>query len=902
MRVPPPLPRGVAALIAHLLPADMAEPIAGDLAEEYASMVPQRGRLRAGLAVWTEAVRVTARFRWERAAHGRPLPPIGEELRGAGQMWDSVRQDIVFGLRLFVRQPGFTLVALVALTLGIGANTAIFSLVDAALWRPLPYAREDRIVSLAEQRPREGRPFGPIAPADFFDWRRDASSFAAMAAYMIVSPSGAYNLTGAGEPERVRPLEATPSFLDVLGVMPALGRNFRAEEEIDGRDRVVLLTDHLWRRRFAADPSAVGRTVSINGNAFEIVGVMPPQFWWPTRPDLIVPLALDDHDRTLRGAHFLEAIGRLRDGVTAAAAREELAVIGARLSRMYPDENANHAPSLRGLRESLVGEVRPALLVLMAAVAFVMLIACANVATLLLARASGRQKELSIRRAVGATRARLVRQMLTESVLIALAGGTAGVLVAAWGLVGVRALLPAQFANVPGISAAAIDGRVLLAMIALSTLTGIVFGIVPALVVSDRSIGTALTEDSRGSAGGVRASRIRTVLVTAELALSLVLLAGAALLIVSFYRLVTTEPGFEATQLQVARITLPAARYGGHARTVRFFDRFFERLAAAPAIQGVAATTALPFDGPDSRLNLVIERRPPSGGEPVRAHPRLVSVGYFKTMRIPVLAGRAFTDADAEGAVNVAVLNAAAARQYWPGEDPIGQRISLGTEDDWRVIVGVVADTRHEGLDAAAEPAVFLPQRQLFLNLGTGFGRTMTLIVRANGDAASLTPLVRAAVAGIDPELPIAPLRSMDEVIGDSVAPRRLNFVLVSTFAMVAVVLTAAGLYGVMSYVVAQRTREIGVRMALGATPRQVLGMMFRQASIMTGGGIAIGAAGALLVTRFMTSLLFGVSAADPLVYAGVSALLGLVALAAVAVPSSRATRIDPLAALRDEN
>jgi putative ABC transport system permease protein len=894
----PDLPIGL-RLIARCVPGDLREPIAGDLAEEYAEMRARRGALRASIWVWGQAARVAWTFRWEWATRGRGLPPIGDELRTTSHMWDALRQDIGFSVRMLRRQPGFASVAIFALALGIGANTAIFSVVDAVLWRQLPYPAADRVMSIAEQRPRESRWFGVVAPADYFDWRRDNQSFASMAALMVNAASGAFNLTGAGEPERVRPLQVSAAFLGVIGVAPAFGRDFLPEEETVGRNRVVLLSDGLWRRRFGSDPSVVGRTVSFDGNAFEVIGVLPANFWWPSRPEVVVPLALDDHDRTLRAAHFLDVVGRLRDGVSPEQAREDLRLIGERLSHAYPAENANHFPNLRPLRDGFVGDVRLALLVLLGAVVFVMLIACANVATLLLARAAGRQKELSVRRAVGATRSRVVQQMLTESLVVAFAGGLAGLFVAAWGLAAFRTIVPAQFTNLPGIAGVGIDARVLAAACGLAAITGMTFGIVPALVASDSRIGTALTE-VRGSSGSARAGRFRAALVVAELALSLVLLAGAALLIVSFRNLINVSPGFEPDQLVITRVTLPAARYGEHTRVVALFDALYERLQGAPGLHRVGATTSLPFDGPDSRLNLVIEHKTTQYPFPVRLHPRVVSTEYFQTMGIPLVRGRAFTGHDTESTSNVVVINESAARRYWPNEDPIGQRISLGASDDWREIVGIVGDTRHEGLDAETDPAGYLPQHQVFLSLGNGFERTMTVVARTSGDAASMTSVLRTAVASIDPQLPIGLVRTMDDLIGDSIAPRRLNFVLVSVFAVVALVLTAAGLYGVMAYVVAQRTREIGVRMALGATRSQVLAMMFRQAGAMTAIGIGLGLAGALFLTRSMQSLLFGVSAADPIVYASVSALLAAVAILAVAVPSSRATRIDPLLALRD--
>ena len=512
-------------------------------------------------------------------------------------MWDGLGQDIAFGVRMLRRQPGFAAVAILALALGIGASTAIFSIVDAVLWRPLPYARADRVMSLAEQRPREGRWFGPIAPADYFDWQRQNHSFSAIAAYQLTPATSAYNLTGTGEPERVHPLEVTPAFLSVLGVSPALGRDFLPEEDTVGRHRVVLLSDALWRHRFGADPSVLGRTIAFNGRPFEIVGVLPPRFWWPTRPDVIVPLALDDHDRTLRAAHFLEAIGRLQDGVSPERAREDLRMIGARLSQQFPAENANHFPNLQPLRNAFVGDVQAMLLVMLGAVGFVLLIACANVATLLLARAAARQKEVSIRTAVGASRGRLVQQMLTESLVLAASGGAAGILLAWWSLSALRVLLPARFASLPGIERLGIDVRVLAAAVLVSLVTGLIFGVLPAFAASDQRVGVALNEESRGGTGSVRSRRLRSGLVVAELSLSLILLAGASLLVVSFNNLINVPPGFQPAQLVIARVNLPAARYAEHARTAAFFDEVSERLTAVPGIQHVGATTSLPFDG-----------------------------------------------------------------------------------------------------------------------------------------------------------------------------------------------------------------------------------------------------------------------------------------------------------------
>jgi len=884
------------------LPRDLRDAIAGDLAEEYIVRCRRNGRARAAAWRWAAAARLAARFRIERLTHDRGVPPIGDEVRTRTPMWEPLRQDVVFSVRLLRRQPGFAAIALLALALGIAANTAIFSVVDAVLWRPLPFRDAGRIMALSEQRPREGLFYGPVSPADFFDWRSGARSFSAMSAVSDM----VLNLTGSGEPERLIALSVSPGFLEVLGVAPSVGRAFRAEEEVVGRHRVVLLSDALWRRRFGADPRIVGQSIALSSataldsNRYQIVGILPRDFWWSSSSDVIVPLALDDHDRTLRGAHFLDVIARLRDGASEAQAREELRVIGAQLSQQYPDDNANHAPNLRPLRSALVADVRPALLLLLGAVGCVLLIACANVATLLLARATGRQKELSVRRAVGATQGRLVRQMLTESVTIAAVGGAVGVVLATWSLAALRTLLPAQFSELPGIDRLGIDPRVLSAAAVMTLATGIVFGVLPALVASDQTMATMLHSEARGSSGSRRTVLLRSALVVVELACSLVLLVGAGLLIVSFYRVLDVSPGFRTHQLATVGLTLPASRYRSQRDAVVFYEQVMERLRAIPAVQSVAATSAPPFSGLDGRLNLEIERRTWDLQGPVRAHPRMISAGYFETLSIPVKRGRALSERDHADAPLVAVINETAARRFWPDGDPIGQRISLGGPARWMEIVGIVGDVRHDGLNHDPEPEVFVPQRQGFYALGNAMNRAMTLVVRTAPDGVAIAPEIRAAVHAIDPLQPIGRVRTMDEMVNASVAPRRLNFILLSAFACVAVALTAAGLYGVMSYLVIQRTREIGMRMALGASRAQVLSLVVRQVGVMTGAGIGIGIAGALVATRTMASLLFGVSPADPRIYVAVSLLLGGVALAAAAVPSSRATRIDPLIALRE--
>ncbi len=528
----------------------------------------------------------------------------------------------------------------------------------------------------------------------------------------------------------------------------------------------------------------------------------------------------------------------------------------------------NHTTAVLPLREALVGDTRTALLVLLGAVGLVLLIACANVATLLLARATTRQKELAIRMAVGGGRVRLIQQMLTESLVLAMAGGTVGLLLAVWSIEGLRGILPAQFSELPGIDQLGLDARVLAAAFVVSLVTGLAFGLAPALVASDQRVGATLNEGARGTSGGAGGRRLRSALVVAELALSLVLLVGAGLLMASFWNLTEVSPGFRPDHLVTMRVTLPATRYGEPARAVAFYQGVFDRLRTMPGVERVAVSSAPPFTGLDGRLNLEVEDRTIESPFPVRAHPRVVSADYFQAMGIPLVRGRVFSDRDTADAPAVAIINQSAVKRFWPALNPIGERISLGDPAKWREIVGVVGDIKHDGLDAETTPEVYMPFQQNFTALGTGLIRGLSVVVRTSADESAIAPLMRSAVAGVDDQQPVGQIRTMDDLIAQSVAPRRLNLMLLVVFALVAVTLTAAGLYGVMAYLVTQRTREIGVRMALGATPSSVLGLVLRQAGVMTSAGILIGLAGAYALARYLASLLFNVSAADPMVYA----------------------------------
>ena len=879
----------VLRLFARIVPGDLREPIAGDLHEEYVRMRARRGGPRATSWLWWNVARLAISFRWERATHGRPLPPIADELRGFGSMWDGLRQDVVFGARMLRRQPAFTMVALIALMLGIGANTAIFSIVDAVLWRPLPYPASSEVISLGEQRPRENRLHGPVAPADFYDWRRDNSTFSAMAA---VEPA-AVNISGDAEPERLRGIFVTPGFLDVVGIKPALGRDFTRDEEIEGRHQVMILSDGFWRRRFGADPSIVGRTITLNEHPYDVVGVMPASFWWSTTPEVVLAYMTNAGDGS-RAQHSMEVVGRLKPGTSFEQARADLETIGKRLSEQYPQTNAAHFPHLSTLQASMVGDVKPALLVLMGAVGLVLLIACANVAMLLLARATSREREIAVRLALGAGRSRLVRQLLTESIILAVAGGAAGVLVAAWGLTAFRALLPSSLLVLPGIAQVGLDTRVLTVALGVSIGTGLIFGVIPAFTAADQRLASTLHEEGRSGSSGARSTRTRAVLVVAELALSLVLLVGAGLLLVSFRRVLDVSPGFEAQHAVVAQVV----RSGPAPQALRFYETLLERVRTLPNVEAAALGTPLPFVDVGGRTGFRIEGRTTQSPVPVRARPRLVSADYFSTLRIPLVRGRVFTDHDAESAPNVVIINAAAARRYWPDEDPLGRRIdvSFAAQPRWMEIVGIVGDVKHVGLELDTDPEAYMPLRQPPFG---GLAQRLNIVVRTQAPLSTMAPMVRSVVNDIDRNQPVGTVSTMEDLIAASVAPRRLNLWLVIAFAVIALVLTAAGLYGVMSHVVAQRTREIGVRMALGATRSSVLQLVLRQAGVMTVAGIAIGLVGALALTRFLATLLFGVTTTDPLVYLSVAGLLTVVALFAAAIPSSRATRVDPMTALR---
>jgi predicted permease len=804
---------------------------------------------------------------------------------------DILRQDLAYALRRLAHAPGFNFVAVATLALGIGANSAIFSVIDAVLLRPLPFPEPDRLVMVSQTW--EGEP-SVYSPQNFLDLAATARSFESLAAFT----GGGITLTGRGAPARIEGSAVSASFFDVLRARPVRGRGFLPEENEPGRNKVVVLSHALWRSRFGGDPALVGQTVDLNRQPHVVVGIAPPDFSYPEGNELWTPLEYDGVFRShSRGAWYLTVIGRLKPGVTVEGARGEVETVAARLARQYPDQNEGVGATVRSLHQALVGPSRMALLVLLGAVGLVLLIACVNVANLLLARAAARETELALRAALGAGRRRLVRQLLTESLVLAVLGGVAGVLLASASLGPLLALQPE---GVPRLAEVRIDRSVMAFAAALSVLTGLLFGLFPAWHATATSTAQTLREGSRGLLAGPD-QRLRGGLVVAQIALAMTLLAGAGLLLRSFDRLRRVDPGFRADSALTFRLSLPESAYELEGRRTAFFQDLLARLEALPGVRSAGAVMGLPLGGLNFTLSFEVLGRPkvPPAQQP-SMQVRVATPGYLETMGIPIVRGRGLQPSDTASAPSVVVLSEAAVRRFFPGEDPLGKRIVVG----WRrpeglppaggEVVGIVGDVKELGLDQQDPPEVYIPHAQLPTN-------AMDVVLRTSVDPLSMTRSVAAVVASVDPELPVARLQTLDDVVARSVSEPRFYMLLLGAFAVMAVSLAALGIFGVMSYAVVQRRREIGIRVALGAHPRDVLGMVLRQALLLAVSGVGLGLLGTVAFSRVIASLLFRLSPTDPATLAAVAAVLMAVAFVASYLPARRATRVDPLTALRSE-
>ena len=825
------------------------------------------------------------------------IKEMSRDVRGGG-MIETLLQDLRYGTRMLLKKPGFTIVAVLTLALGIGANTAVFSVVNGVLFRPLPYKDTERIITIWEPS-RGGRTLG-LTDLEFFDLRQQNYVFEDIAAYA----TGATNLSGRGEPERVAATWVSSGFFPVLGVQPSIGRSFTPEDDKPGLSQVVVLSYGLWQRRFASDPSVIDQQISLNGISRTIIGVMPSDFQFDSKDvELWIPLGLDPANVN-PGDRSYRAVARLKPDVTLEQARREMNSLAARLAdehkKRYPaGVNATQSLNLIPIYELIVGDIRPVLLILLAAIGFVFLIACANVANLMLAHAEARQKEIAIRIALGAGRARIIRQLLTESLILSVMGGSLGMLLAVWG---VQALIAIASESVPRTDEVSVNVAVLVFTFAVSVLAGIIFGLVPALASSKVNLHLSLKESGKAATGG-SGSRTRYLLVASEIALALVLLISAGLMINSILHLINVDPGFDSKNVLTARIMLPQSKYPEHQQVDAFYKQLLERIEALPGVTSVGTVTVLPLSGLNSNASFEIEGRPRASDQVVQnADYRMVSRGYFRTMGISLLEGRDFEESDQESAPGVVIINDTMARIYWPDEDVIGKRINLGVPGSpWLIIVGVVKDVKHQGLDVRPNPQMYFLHSQNAYSTALGVWRSTALVIRTASDPQALIGGIKSEVQSIDKDLPLAKIQTMEQVMSSSIARSRFTMVLLATFALVALVLAAVGVYGIISYVVTQRTHEIGIRMALGAQPRQVLKLVVGQVVVLAIAGVIMGLGLAVASTRVMANLLFGVSTTDPITFIVISLLLIGVSVAASLVPARRAINIDPMEALRYE-
>ncbi len=813
----------------------------------------------------------------------------------------TLLNDFRYGVRVLARRPWFTAVAVLTLALGIGANTAVFSLVSAVFVRPLKYREAERLVMVWEVVERLGFARDNPAVANFADWRSQNRVFEDMAATRHLT----YDLTGGGgEPEKLLALGVGANFFPLLGVEPALGRAFHADEDRPGAPRVAVLGHGLWQRRFGGDPGVVGSELLLDGEKYTVVGVMPRGFQFDTAGvDLWTPIAFTPEQLAERGIHYLSVVARLRPGVTIEQADADVKAITARIAAAYPDEAGGVGASVIPVREYLAGGSRASLLMLLAAVAMVLLIACANVAGVLLSRAAARRREIAVRAALGASRWRIVRQLLAESVLLGGAGGALGLLLALWAFAFLGQLVPAGMREM---AEPRLDFSVLCFTLLVSLLAGVVFGLAPALQASKTDLNDALKQaGGRGGAGEGR--RLRGAFVVSQVALSLVLLVGAGLLFQTLQRLREQYTELRPESVLTVRTQLAENRYGEPARRAAFYDEVLSRVRSLPGVVAAGYTTAVPLTRKGGANGLSLEGRDNGAGASWNANHRQVSPDFFRAMGMALREGRDFDARDDAGAPAVAAVNETMARSFWPGESALGKRFKVGAPDSpvpWLTIVAVVSDVRQMGADAPVKAEMYVPYRQaapLWKTAPYSFFTPRDLVVRASVPPPSLVPAVRAAVGEIDAYQPVAGVRTMDEVLGRETAQRSVGVTLLAAFAALALLLSALGIYGVLAFFVVQHTPEIGVRVALGARPLDVLRLVVGRGMKLALAGVGVGLLGALALTRLMRSLLFGVSAADPLTFVGVALLLTLVALLACLIPARRATKVDPMVALRYE-
>jgi putative ABC transport system permease protein len=819
---------------------------------------------------------------------------------------EIILQDIRYGVRSLIKTPSFTTIAVIVLALGIGANTAIFTVVNAVLLRPLPYPDSNQIVMLWETNPRFqiGVDTLPVTPGNFIDWREQPTSFEYVSALGV----GRWSLTGAGEPERISGASVSPNFFRLMGTEPKLGRAFRDDEEKPGAGKVVVISDPLWRNRFGGELDVIGKTMTLDGDSYTIVGVAPEGFQFPranelpyfvgvaTQTDLWRPMVLgDDFINKSRANHQLCVMAKLKSGMSREKAQTEMTAISERLEQTYPDSDQGIGAKVVPLDEQVVGSVKAALWVLMGAVALVLLIACANVANLTLARSSSRQKEVAIRTALGASRGRIVRQMLTEAMLLSLTAAGAGLVLSLWG---VKALLSLTHDKLPRSYEVIVDWRVLAFAVAIALLTSVLFGLTPAMRASKINLSESLKEGSRALSDGRRSNRVRSAMAVSEVALSLMLLIGAGLMIKSLAGLLKVNPGFKPDNTLTMQIALLGSKYPSANQQLAFFQDFTHRVEALPGVQAVGLISSAPLSGGVYAGGFSIEgRAAASGTDDLVADRRMISPGYFNTLGIQLLRGRSFTDRDDQTSPGVVIVSESWARRFLPNEDPIDKRIKLGGRDStrpWLSVVGIAGDVRDTRLESEARPCVYIPYPQFTSS-------SMTLVMRGASDPKLLIPAIREEVWAIDKDQPVTDVKTMDQYVAASVSPRRFNATLLAIFAGLALVLASVGIYGVMAYSVTQRTHEIGIRMALGAQSSHVIKLVVGRGMALVFTGVAIGLGGAIASTRVMTSLLYGVSATDPMTFAGVSLLLVAISLLASYIPARRAMKVDPMIALRCE-